>query len=572
MKKLAIFALALVALASCSKEEVVTPDNWNGELRISSGIETRAYDNYWQSGDAIGVTMFNAGTTTTIGKANTHYSTISTTETADFSVVSPDVNLYYPQSGEVDILAYYPYRSNGNGTSYPLDMAVAQTDLLVTLTKDKAKSNAPLGLQFHHVMSQINVTMINGDGLSEADIAEGKVVVKLAGTNTQATYDLIAFDPTNPTAPTPIGSLGTVADITLSVSGTAASGFAIPQALSGASLVFEVDGYGTFAMPITTTNLLSGSKHNYTVTISRSGITLTGSTIDGWNNDTDTSDNEGTAVIVGWDGTTIATSFESGSGTSVDDPYIIANGAQLAYLAQQVNSGTTYSDTYFKLASDINLNNYEWTPIGEDETNSFKGTFDGGSNTISGLYMAPSKDEWNTSSNKYLGLFGCVDGGTISNISVEGEITPGQFEQGQKYVGGIIGYLKSGSVSALSADVIISANSGAYGNLDVYIGGAIGKSDVALNSSLFNVTIALTCDQIDTGTLYPTSWYIGHNVGCCIDLDRTKSANSGYDDSYDNLDNVDDDNNHYFKLRFGGFFGDNNDYCYINGIQLQFVF
>ena len=75
-----------------------------------------------------------------------------------------------------------------------------------------------------------------------------------------------------------------------------------------------------------------------------------------------------------WDGS-IAESFAGGTGTE-DDPYLIEDGSQLAYLAQQVNSGN--SGYYYKLTNDIVLNNEvltidfelsgtpvnQWTPIG----------------------------------------------------------------------------------------------------------------------------------------------------------------------------------------------------------------
>ena len=55
-----------------------------------------------------------------------------------------------------------------------------------------------------------------------------------------------------------------------------------------------------------------------------------------------------------WDGS-IAAGFAGGSGTE-DDPYLISNGSELAYLAQQVNSGNGYENVHFKLTNDIYLN------------------------------------------------------------------------------------------------------------------------------------------------------------------------------------------------------------------------
>lgn len=62
-----------------------------------------------------------------------------------------------------------------------------------------------------------------------------------------------------------------------------------------------------------------------------------------------------------WNGSTAA-AFAGGTGTA-EDPYQIANGAELAYLASSVNSGETYEDKYFVLTANINLNGLPWTPI-----------------------------------------------------------------------------------------------------------------------------------------------------------------------------------------------------------------
>ena len=62
-----------------------------------------------------------------------------------------------------------------------------------------------------------------------------------------------------------------------------------------------------------------------------------------------------------WDGSTAA-AFAGGTGTA-KDPYQIANGAQLAYLASSVNNGETYEEKNFVLTANIDLNGLPWTPI-----------------------------------------------------------------------------------------------------------------------------------------------------------------------------------------------------------------
>ena len=99
-------------------------------------------------------------------------------------------------------------------------------------------------------------------------------------------------------------------------------------------------------------------------------------------------------LIPAWDGS-VADSFDGGSGTE-SDPYRIANGAQLAYLAKVVNynlDGINTADTYYVLTNDINLGSIEWTPIGthkdlsgnSDSTYNFHGNFDGAQRKIINL-------------------------------------------------------------------------------------------------------------------------------------------------------------------------------------------
>lgn len=118
-----------------------------------------------------------------------------------------------------------------------------------------------------------------------------------------------------------------------------------------------------------------------------------------------------------WDGK-IAEKFAGGTGTE-SDPYQISNGAELAYLAQQVNAGESYSDKYFTLTNDIDLGSKEWTPIGNENENwdgyKFEGTFDGDGHTIRNL---------NVPDTALPGLFGRVTG-VIQNLIVLGEVHAG---------------------------------------------------------------------------------------------------------------------------------------------------
>ncbi|MCC8175001.1 MAG: hypothetical protein LIO91_00995 [Bacteroidales bacterium] len=70
-----------------------------------------------------------------------------------------------------------------------------------------------------------------------------------------------------------------------------------------------------------------------------------------------------------------------------NNDWLITTPAELAYVAEQVNSGaTTYADETLLLANDLDLGNQPWTPIGGHEKY-FKGVFNGQDHTISNLYI-----------------------------------------------------------------------------------------------------------------------------------------------------------------------------------------
>ena len=123
-----------------------------------------------------------------------------------------------------------------------------------------------------------------------------------------------------------------------------------------------------------------------------------------------------------WEGD-IAPEFAEGEGTE-DDPYLIHDGAELAYLAQLCNANAALTKgKYYKLANDIFLNEdvltdeytlngnprNAWTLIGKDDSHKFQGVFDGDNHYITGVYVP---------SGSYSGLFGYVDGAVIRNLSL----------------------------------------------------------------------------------------------------------------------------------------------------------
>lgn len=135
--------------------------------------------------------------------------------------------------------------------------------------------------------------------------------------------------------------------------------------------------------------------------------------------------------------------------------YTVTSADGLMNIAKLVNGGK--SDINITLDTDIDLTGKDWTPIGTDYDNSYKGTFDGGGHTITGLTF--------TTNDNYVGLFGYLNrAGTVKNVVMEGvQITCNQIYGGS--IGGVVGF-SWGTIENCSVSGSVSGT--------VYVGGVVG--------------------------------------------------------------------------------------------------
>lgn len=138
-----------------------------------------------------------------------------------------------------------------------------------------------------------------------------------------------------------------------------------------------------------------------------------------------------------------------------DGSYTVTSADGLMNIAELVNGGK--SDINITLTADIDLTGKDWTPIGTDYDNSYKGTFDGGGHTITGLTF--------TTNDEFAGLFGWLNrAGTVKNVVMEGvQITSNQIYGGS--IGGVVGY-SWGTIENCSVSGSVSGT--------VYVGGVVG--------------------------------------------------------------------------------------------------
>lgn len=139
--------------------------------------------------------------------------------------------------------------------------------------------------------------------------------------------------------------------------------------------------------------------------------------------------------------------------------YTVTSADGLMNIAKLVNGGKT--DINITLTADIDLTGKDWTPIGTDYDNSYKGTFDGGGHTITGLTF--------TTNDEFAGLFGWLNrAGTVKNVVMEGvQITSNQIYGGS--IGGVVGVQIGGSITGCSSSATVK------GTVDV--GGVAGQTN-----------------------------------------------------------------------------------------------
>ena len=196
--------------------------------------------------------------------------------------------------------------------------------------------------------------------------------------------------------------------------------------------------------------------------------------------------------------------------------YLISKPSELAWFAALVNgqlngmeanpnANATVTDN---LLMNINVNDdsfgvIEWTPIGIDEAHGYNGIFNGGGYNIAGLYTSSSSGD----SGRNIGLFGYINTGTVTNtVVLDGRIS------GIENVGGIAGYLKSGSILNCAVDSEVSG--------DKAVGGIVGN----LGGSTASVSTSSMLGSI-VGTNYSNDKSFLTNVGGVVGISNKATVN-----------------------------------------------
>ncbi|MCD8090488.1 MAG: hypothetical protein LUD81_07715 [Clostridiales bacterium] len=160
------------------------------------------------------------------------------------------------------------------------------------------------------------------------------------------------------------------------------------------------------------------------------------------NSESHTYDDDGICVYCG--------GAEDGVFETDEGRVVIPDAETLYKFAKTVNYGSTALNAI--VTADIDFSSYSAMIGSEDHP--YAGTFDGGGYEITVGYDVSSGTE-------NIGLFSYVDGGTVQNLNVSGSMTfsgGGADGDGYSNVGGVVGYLTSGTISDVTSSVNITAS------------------------------------------------------------------------------------------------------------------
>lgn len=325
MKKQLILAAAALFFVACSNDESLNPNDGPVEIRLSSGIEvqTRAMhnlDTQLGDGERVHVWVDDATTNAALYENNV-------LEKGNGGTLSGGTPMYFPQTGNnVDI-----YALHGNvtltGNTYPENTALTHTvaddqrssittagegyqgsDLAYAKIENQGRTSVPTTatLNFHHLLSKIEVVLIQGQGdgdflgrISSLQVLNTQPTANFTLTKAGAAYGANAdqADGIEVEASGDPTAIALDTDISTSSMEVLNEAIIVPQQINAGTQFIQVsltDGAKFIYNLENTTTFESGKKYKYTITVRETGLEVQ-SQISDW---TDGGSNEGYAQEV----------------------------------------------------------------------------------------------------------------------------------------------------------------------------------------------------------------------------------------------------------------------------------
>lgn len=456
--KTRFFALAALALslAACTQDELAEGTLPEGEYPVvirATGLSVEAtpqaapstratVDGDWQGVQAVALKMGDAVKEYTV--------TPNSADNTKATLSCENDPHYWTSRDPITVSAWWPL-DNTDITRMPAvkvaedqsKLADFQSSDFISAIDRTVEFDDPK-LTFTHRTARVAIELKPGTGFTNVD---------------DATVSLMSLsaDNGNPTAIK-----------TCNASGNSYEALTAPQTVTAGKPFIRVElGGGNFYFrPQNDVVLEAGNRYTYTVKVNATGLTLEGCTIGGWaDGGSESGDAEELDYI-----------YDESTNT-----YIVYSADGLLLWAEAVQKDKSTDCT---LAANIDLTGKEWTPVCTKISKAYTGILDGDGHTITGLTI-------NQSRMKYVGLIGYLDSnGKVQNLTLENVNITGYY-----YVGGVVGFNNSGTVTVCKISGNVSGSS--------KVGGVVGQN----NSIVTSCTVSCSVSGNYTGGV------VGNNSG-----------------------------------------------------------
>ena len=307
MKAKTIFmaTLAAAVLTACNNDENNVIDTGSSQATFTAAIDgqvnTRAFDQTWEAGDAIGI----SGTSGSTVYTNVRY--VTTGGNGDFTVGTPGNEIYYQDDNSVTFTAYYPWANlAADATTITADTRAqaSQSDFDFLWSRQTGSKASPnVQFIFAHKMAKLVLTIQKGNDVSYQEVQDA--VLSLGGFKYSGTFNVT--DGTTSTA----DDLATGWTFAGNTSETGYNAPFVPNAtaesVSYTLILFPQEFSSPLPITATLTGMQSfsatldftaanvdagdtdaknewvaGRQYNLSVTLHKTDITVDGCTIQGW--------------------------------------------------------------------------------------------------------------------------------------------------------------------------------------------------------------------------------------------------------------------------------------------------
>lgn len=374
-----ILFLGAVLLVGCSQDDDLDGGGTTDAVSFTAGVNgtgaaaygaapttrTTAGGDEWTTTDRVGIYMVTNGgslmTSADVLADNVEHQPTTSGTTTNLTPTS-GTPIYYPQSGNVDFMAYYPY---GTVTGGKLAVTVAgqtNTDAQNALdvlysnnAADVARSKTAVGLAFDHVLSKVTLNVTLGEGLSSFSGMDITAAV-FSGMPQTATLNLQNGTLTADAAGNFDAVKATTANSPAAATFTA---LVVPQGTAaGRKVVITVDG-STYEGTIPNADaFVKGNHYTYPVTVKKSGIEFGAGSITDWDdaNNNGSASLEVTEVLIRAAGKSFLMGSSDGSNIASGTP-----GVDLNATASEPNRNTNETQHWVTFTEDFYMSKYQIT-------------------------------------------------------------------------------------------------------------------------------------------------------------------------------------------------------------------